>query len=272
MECELKKLLRLKYEPVAVIWSDEKPLNAIEFKQGKWGCVMWLFISSAKGKTAVFSRETYGCWGGGVGLGFGNLYSEFPGGVECFCNFLSSGNADDVVGQEVVQNLKPYVTPEFLDDFLEGERYLASPKNVKMFIENLPIVEIPSRYVVFKPLSKVESNEERPKVVVFLVEPHQLASLIVLSHYNGDGKCRVFAPFSAGCQTIGIWAYTKEGEDFHKAIIGLTDISARLNVKKQIGDYYFTLAFPWEFFLEIEEYAYDSFLTRNTWRKLISER
>lgn len=271
MESSIKELLKLKYEPVVIIWSNEKPTDALEFKPGKWGCVVWWFVSSAKGKTAVFSRETYGCWGGGVGLGFGNLYHEFPGGVDCFCNFLSCGNSVDIKGKNIAENIKPFVTSDFLEDFLDGEGYLASPEHVKKFIENLPIIDIPFNYVIFKPLSKVEPEIDKPKVVVFLVEPHQLASLVVLAHYKGDGKCRVYAPFSAGCQTIGIWAYSKEGEDERKGIIGLTDISARLNVKKQIGSNYLTFAVPWNFFTEMEEYAPKSFLTKRAWRELISE-
>ena len=271
MESVLRDLLKLRYEPVAVIWSNEKPSDASEFKPGKWGCVMWWFVSSAKGKVAVFSRETYGCWGGGVGLGFGNVYKDFPGGVECFCRFLSVGNKGNPVGDAVAEQIKPYVPNEFMEDFLNGEGYLASPEQVSKFIDSLPITDIPANYVIFKPLSKLNLNIETPKVVVFLVEPAQLSALVVLAHYNGDGRCRVFAPFSAGCQNIGIWAYTREDEDFHKGIIGLTDISARLNVKKQIGENFFTFAIPWEFYVEIEKYASQSFLTKPTWQKLISD-
>jgi hypothetical protein len=45
---------------------------------------MNMLASAAKGRTAVFDRETFGCTGGGVGLGFGNQYLNFPGGI----NFL----------------------------------------------------------------------------------------------------------------------------------------------------------------------------------------
>jgi len=84
--------LNLKYEPVAVLRAEEKPEKSLQFKQGKWGCVMFMFANAARGKTAAFDAKTYGCWGGGVGLGFGNAYLDFPGGVDCFAYFLSSGN------------------------------------------------------------------------------------------------------------------------------------------------------------------------------------
>jgi len=35
--------------------------------------------AATKGKRAVFDRQTYGCFGGGFGLGFGNTYKDFPG-------------------------------------------------------------------------------------------------------------------------------------------------------------------------------------------------
>ena len=92
MQSKISSAIRLKYPPVALVWSDKRPEKAVQFKKGKWGCIMWLVASAAKGKTSVCDRETFGCFGGGVGVGFGNQYKNFPGGEECFCHFLSSGN------------------------------------------------------------------------------------------------------------------------------------------------------------------------------------
>ena len=92
MDSKIAAALNLKYEPVAVLRAGEKPEKALQFKQGRWGCVMFMFANAARGKTAAFDAKTYGCWGGGVGLGFGNAYLDFPGGVDCFAHFLSSGN------------------------------------------------------------------------------------------------------------------------------------------------------------------------------------
>ena len=72
MDSKIKSALRLKYSPVAIIWSDRKPEEALQFAPSRWGCVMSLFAKAAKGKTAVFDRETIGCGGGEVGMGFGN--------------------------------------------------------------------------------------------------------------------------------------------------------------------------------------------------------
>ncbi len=40
MESKIARSLNLKYHPVAILWSDDRPEKAMGFKQGKWGCVM----------------------------------------------------------------------------------------------------------------------------------------------------------------------------------------------------------------------------------------
>ena len=70
MESQIAAALQLKYSPVAILWTDEKPEGAMQFAPGRWGCVMAAFAAAAsQGKAAAFDRETYGCWGGGVGSG-----------------------------------------------------------------------------------------------------------------------------------------------------------------------------------------------------------
>lgn len=58
---------RLRYRPVALVWAEDRPAEAAEFMAGKWGCVMWTVACAARGGTAVCGRQTFGCWGGGVG-------------------------------------------------------------------------------------------------------------------------------------------------------------------------------------------------------------
>ena len=60
---------------------------------------------AAKGRVAAFSRESYGCWGGGVGLGFGNCYQAFPGGIEGFCGFLAHGNSQTEAGRQIASQV-----------------------------------------------------------------------------------------------------------------------------------------------------------------------
>src|SRR4030042_2117985 len=152
MKSLIAKAIQLKYQPVALVWAKEKPPEALQFQEGKWACVMWLAFSAAKGKAAVADIKTFGCFGGGVGLGFGNQYKNFPGGEEGFCHFLSDGNAKREGGKELAEKIKPFMRAEAYDNFLHGERYIKSPALVKKFIENLPITDISKPYVVFQPL------------------------------------------------------------------------------------------------------------------------
>jgi hypothetical protein len=101
MDSKLGRALVLAHQPVAVLLADDAPAGAARFVPGKWGCVMTMFAAAARGRAAAFDRATYGCWGGGVGLGFGNPYLDFPGGLPCFTRFLSSGNSSWDPGREV---------------------------------------------------------------------------------------------------------------------------------------------------------------------------
>ena len=273
MESQIAKATHLQYQPVALLWSDDKPEGAMQFSEGRWGCVMWLLVHAAKGKPAVADRKTFGCFGGGVGLGFGNQYTNFPGGEEGFCHFLSSGNAPRPGGAEIAEKIKPFMTKESHDNFLHGERYIKNPEGVRKFIDVLPMMEIPRAFVVFKPLSDVDLSIEKPRVVIFLVNPDQLSALTVLANYGRGDNENVIMPFAAGCQTIGIYPYRELKSPSPRAVVGMTDLSARLYVRKQLGDPNFmTFAVPFHLFEEMEQNVSGSFLERHTWQSLLAEK
>jgi uncharacterized protein (DUF169 family) len=270
MNSKIAKAIRLQYHPVAILWTDEKPEAALQLKQGKWGCVMWMLANAAKGKTVVFGRNTFGCWGGGVGLGFGNTYVNFPGGIESFCHFLSSGNEGWERGRRIAKKISGFVKGELLDDFVHGERYIKSPELAKDHLESMPIADIPAPYVVFKPLGEVELEKEVPVVVIFLANPDQLSALVVLANYARKGNEHVIVPFSAGCQTIGVLAYREAQSEQQRAIIGLTDPSARKYMRK-LGADLMTFTVPFKMFQEMEDNVEGSFLLRETWKTLLNE-
>ncbi|MGD0022717.1 MAG: DUF169 domain-containing protein [Smithellaceae bacterium] len=273
MESAIAKAIQLKYQPVALLWSNEKPQGAMQFQEGKWGCVMWLAAHAAKGKTAVADIKTFGCFGGGVGLGFGNQYKNFPGGEEGFCHFLSAGNAAREGGQELAEKIKPFMRGEAYDNFLHGERYVKTPALVKKFVENLPLTKIPKQYVAFQPLDAVDTKKEKPQAIIFFVNPDQLSALVVLANYGREDNENVIIPYAAGCQTIGIYPYREAKLKKPRAVLGLTDLSARVYIRKQLGDpNLMTFSAPFALFEEMEQNVPGSFLERHTWQSLLSEK
>ncbi|MHB8156304.1 MAG: DUF169 domain-containing protein [Desulfocucumaceae bacterium] len=255
MDSKIAKAIGMKYTPVAVMLTDERPAEALQFKEGRWGCVISMLNASAKGKTAVFDRKTFGCLGGGTGLGFGNQYVNFPAGIEYF---LSTGNKDfcqSDIGKGIVRNM-PAIE--------HGEGYVKNPELAKKFVDSLPMVDVPTEYVVFKPLEKLV-GDEKPKVVVFLVNPDQLSALVVLANYARDTNESVGAPFGAGCHSIGLLPYREAESEKPRGIIGMFDISVRKQVDRDI----LSFTVPYKMFEEMESNVEGSFLEKDVWLKVL---
>ena len=271
MESKLAKAVDLKTHPMAITWADEAPAGALQFKPGTWGCVVSLFAAVAtKGKMAAFHRDTYGCWGGGVGLGFGNQYEVFPGGVECFCGFLAHGNDHTAKGRQIGEQLASGAGARIADDFKFGERYMQSADTTKRFLDSMPMRDLGGKFVVAKPLEAVDPKQEDIKSVTFFVEPDALSALVILANYSRPEIDNVIIPWAAGCQVIGIYAYRELEREFPRALVGMTDISARRNTRAALGKHVLSFTMPWPLFLEMERNSEGSFLQRETWEALMT--
>jgi len=272
MESRIARAVEPRYPPIALVWTDQIPAETMQFQEGKWGCVMWLAAAAAKGKPAACDAATFGCVGGGVGMGFGNRYQSFAGSEEGFCHFLSSGIEGWPGGAAVAETVKPFLRGEAYDNFIRGERYVRSPDLVKRFIEALPITQIPKRYVLFRPLADVDPQEEKPQTVIFLADADELSALVVLANYGRGDNENVIIPFAAGCQTIGIYPYGEATSQRPRAVVGLTDLSARLAIRRQLGDGLLSFAMPFTLFVEMEDNVAGSFLERPTWQALLAAK
>ena len=159
------------------------------------------------------------------------------------------------------------MTGDSFDHFMHGERYMKSPEQVMRFIRGLPITDIPAPYVVFKPLSEVD-DEAACQVVIFFADPDQLSALVILANYDRETNENVIIPYAAGCQTVGIYPYREASADLSRAVVGLTDISARTYIRQQLGDHLMTFAVPLKMFKEMEGNVGGSFIERSVWQKL----
>ncbi|MBP1764034.1 MAG: putative ArCR [Firmicutes bacterium] len=240
MNSQLASRLKLRYSPVAVLFTNEKPQTALEFVEQKWGCVAAMMTAAMKGRTIAFSRKTFGCLGGGVGLGFGNMYVRFPGG---FPQFLSTGSGEG---------------------YPPGEAYKKTPELAQNFVDGLPLTDIPEQFVVFKPLTEVDPAQEEPKVIVFYANPDQLSALIVLTNYNRSGNENVAIPFAAGCQSFCLLPFQESFKDQPRAVVGMADISARPIIDADLLSFSVSLSL----FKELESNVQGSFLDKHAWEKV----
>lgn len=270
MQSQIAQHLHCRHQPVAIVFTDDKPAQARQFQEGKWGCVMFMLAAAVKGETVAFDNRTFGCQGGGTGLGFGNQYKNFAGGEACFKYFLSTGNEQWEEGRQAGEKVKPYLRPEAYHHFMHGERYIKTPELVGKFIDSLPMTEVPAKYVVMKPLTEVDETADDFRVVIFLGNMDQIAALTVLANYGRGHNENVIFPFAAGCQSIGIYPYREAERPEPRAVLGLNDISARVYLKRMLKDDVMTFAMPLALFKEMEENLAGSFLEQDTWAQLKS--
>nr|WP_321357242.1 DUF169 domain-containing protein [uncultured Draconibacterium sp.] len=248
MNSELIKALKLKMQPVAIILTDDKPEDGLHFKEGNTrGCVASMLVSSSKkNRIAYFDRKTFGCPGGGVGLGFGDCYGKFP--IECL---LSTGN------KEIAAQMGP--AGDFMRD---GERFYKSPEQTRKWVDSLPITDVPAEYVVFKPWEMLTEND-KPELLVFFTNADQLSALVVMSDFNRGTNQSVTAPFGAACQPI-LYGFAEAKKENPKGVIGFFDISKRSIVDREI----LSFTVPFKMYQEMEGSVDESFLRMHVWEKL----
>ena len=267
MKSIIAEVVALRFSPLAIFYAQEPPG---EGREAKGLCAMIPVAQAAKGETVYFSATSCNCPGatGGFGLTEFNR-NAFPGGEECFNRFLSVGNERCEQGRQIIEQMKEQGTPKiFLDEFSEGEGFLKTPELAAEFTASLPKVEPEGRYIVIKPLEKLQPGE-KPKVVAFLVDADQLSALTVLANYARPGNDNVRIPFGAGCMTFALYPFSESQQATPQAIVGLTDISARFYLRKALGREFLSFTVPWSLFEEMEANVPESFLTRYAWKTMM---
>ena len=268
---EIAQAAGITLNPVAIVWTDKKPTPALEFKYGVWGCVMWFFAKVAKeGKTAVFSRETTTCAGGAMGLGFGRPWDLHAArNEEGFCSFLSNGieGAADRAAYNAIIDEAPDARHRKM--LTEGERFLKSPAVVRNFLANLPVYDAKDGYIVMKPVHEVEEGDD-VKSIVFVANADQASALSILANY-GTANIRdgiIVAAGASGCQAMGVCTYAEGESRAPRAVLGLTDLSARRAVRPTLGKDVLTFSVPFALYREMEKNVPGSFLELDLWKEL----
>jgi uncharacterized protein (DUF169 family) len=181
MQSAIVKNLRPEFEPVAAVWSDTFPAYAIQFKKGKFGCILYLFAEAARrGKIAGGSRDSITCNGGRAALGFGTNFDASDELLERYAAVFSKGLRSAC--NPVAYRTRMEAAPRSWRSLYEyGERRHSSAELAKEWIVHaLPRYEIPYDYVLFKPLSRTRSDDNL-RAVIFPVSPVELAGLATLA-------------------------------------------------------------------------------------------
>lgn len=268
---EIAKKAGLPHEPVAIVWSNIKPEHALEIRPGTWACVMWYYAKAVlDGKITALSKQTYGCCGAAMGIGFGRPFEmHSSGNEENFCCFLSNGREGCTDVNAYDARIATLSNPHQKEMLRDGERIKKDPLVAQEFLNALPDYDVPTEYVLFKPLSLTEPDE-LIKSVIFLANPDQISVLSILANYHRgqitDGV--TVAAGASGCQAFGVCTYDEEKSDNPRAIVGLTDLTARKAVRKTLGSDKFTFSVPYSLFLDMEANANGSILDSALWKEI----
>jgi hypothetical protein len=262
--------LKPEFEPVAVVWSDSIPEGALEFKEGRFGCILYLFAeASRRGRVTGGSRDTIVCSGGRAALGFGVDFVESEEQLDHHAAIFSKGlesARDRVAYRKKMESVRPNWRP--LYEF--GERRHGSFDMARKWIlDCLPRYDIPSRYVLFKRLSETDPDEDT-RAVIFPVSPLELSGLTTLLGSVVEGADPVHVPQGPDCFRIACFAYDQYDADPPRAVLGMLDVDGREVMRKRFRDDTLTLTIPIPLFLRIEQEADNSVLQIPGWTKLRS--
>ncbi len=222
MESAIVRNLRPEFEPVAVVWSDMLPADVVQFKEGKFGCTLYLFAHACRrGKITGGSRKTIACDGGRAALGLDPSFATSD--LETYAAVFSKG-LKSVRDQARYQKRMNAAPKRFRHLYEYGERRHCSYGLAEAWLlHGLPRYENPHEYVLFEPLHLVPP-EENVRVVIFPVNPLELSGLITLAGSVMEGTDPVQVPPGPDCTSITAFAYAQADLESPRAVLGMQGV------------------------------------------------
>lgn len=269
MESAIVRNLQPEFEPVAVVWSDTIPDDAVQFKKGKFGCVLYLFAEAARrGRIAGASRDTITCEGGRAALGFGTDFDASDELLDRYAALFSKGLRS--ARNQVAYRARMEAARKSWQSLYEyGERrHCGAELARKWILHGLPRYDIPYEYVLFKPLRRT-TPDENVRSVIFPVSPVELAGLVTLAGSVMPGTDPVQVPQGADCNSIAAFAYAQAEQAEPRAVLGMLGVDGREVMRKRFRDGTLTLAIPRALFERMEEEADDCIFQTPSWKGLV---
>lgn len=268
MNSSILQHLAPEFEPVAVIWSDTVPADTFQFKKGKFGCVLHLFAeASRRGKTTGGSRESIACNGGRTALGFGNAYIASSELLDRYTALLSKGlkSATDQSAYLARMEASP---KSWRDAYEYGERRHCNAELAKEWLlHGVPNYDIQYKYVIFKPLSLTEPDENM-RAVIFPVSPIELGALITLAGSVTSGTDPVQVPQGPDCKSISAFVYAQADMAAPRAVLGMWGVEGRQVMHKRFRDDTLTLTLPTPLYRRMEQEADDCVFQTPSWKRI----
>jgi len=271
MESAIAQHLNPEFEPVAVVWSNSIPDDAIQFKKGKFGCTLNLFAEASRnGKIAGGNRETIVCSGGRAALGLGVNFDSSDEMLDRYAAVFSKG-IKSATHQAAYRARMDAVPKNWRPMYEYGERRHCNPDLAKEWmLHGLPRYDISYEYALFKPLS-LTGDEENVRAVIFPVNPTELAGLVMLAGSVMSGTDPVQVPQGPACISLAAFAYAQNESANPRAVLGMLDVDGRKIMRRRFRDDTLTLVLPIPLYGRMEEEAEDCVMQTPAWNKLTSE-
>jgi hypothetical protein len=269
MESAIVRNLHPEFEPVAVVWSNTIPDDALQFKRGKFGCILYLFAEAARrGKVAGGNRKSITCNGGRAALGLGVDFDASDELLDRYAAVFSKG-LESAINKEAYRSRMEAAPKNWRSLYEYGERRHCNAELAKEWIlHGLPRYDIQYEYVLFKPLSYTAPNEN-VQAVIFPISPVELAGLVTLAGSIMPGTDPVQVPQGADCNSITAFAYAQAEQGEPRAVLGMLGVDGREVMRKRFRNDTLTLTLPEPLYQRMEQEANDCVFQTPSWKKLI---